>query len=273
MIHTKLEEYPVKYFSFVSIIFVAIFVNLLLNGCAHKHPGEYQMSTNADQNKQEQFEDGDDYLIYDEEIEEDLIHVSDPLFYWNKAMYHFTDKFILWLLEPAAKGYKWAVPSFVRTGVKNFFYNVGFPGRFVSCLLQGKGAAATGEVGRFFLNTTVGILGFGNPAQKYPALNPAEEDVGQAFGSWGVGNGIYVFWPILGPSTLRDSVGLVGDYFLDPSTYVDPSKYSKGIKAYDSLNEASLKIGDYESLKKAALDPYVAIRDGYIQSRNKKINE
>lgn len=221
--------------------------------------------------EQESFDDNLDFL--DEEGEEEVVEVADPLFYWNVGMYHFNDKFYLWILEPAARGYKRVVPETARTGVKNFFHNLLFPVRFVGCILQAKGSAAVGELGRFCINSTAGIAGFMNVVEDIPEYNPPEEDVGQAFGRWGIGNGFYIVWPFLGPSTLRDSVGLVGDYFLHPVSYVNPQLASWGIKSYDYFNKASFRIGDYESLKEGAIDPYLAIRDAYIQYRKKKVDE
>jgi len=104
-------------------------------------------------------------------------------------------------------------------------------------------------------------------------LNPPPEDVGQALGAWGIDHGIYLVWPFFGPSSLRDTVGLVGGYFLHPVTYVDPRSASSGIKAYDTVNETSFRIGNYEALKEAAIDPYIAIRDAYIQNREKQVEE
>jgi len=209
----------------------------------------------------------------EEEEEEEIVEIADPIYYWNKGMYHFNDKLYFWVLKPVARGYRWTLPEGARKGVKNFFYNLAFPVRFVSCLLQAKGRAAAGELGRFVLNTTVGMFGFANPAKEHPALNPPDEDLGQSFGRWGIGNGFYVVWPFLGPSTLRDSVGLVGDAFLDPVRYVEPMEASIAITAGDTVNETSFKIGDYEALKEAAIDPYLSIRDAYVQHRKKKVEE
>jgi phospholipid-binding lipoprotein MlaA len=215
----------------------------------------------------------DEPASLDEEEEEEVVEIADPIYYWNKGMYHFNDKLYFWLFKPATRGYRWAVPELVRTGVSNFFYNLRFPIRFVSCLLQAKGSAAVGELGRFVVNTTAGVAGFRNVAKAHPKLNPSEEDLGQTFGRWGIGSGFYIVWPFLGPSTLRESVGWVGDLFLDPVTYVDPKEASAGIMVYETLNKASFTIGDYEALKEAALEPYVAIRDAYVQHRKKKVEE
>lgn len=213
----------------------------------------------------------DDLDFLDEEDDEEIIQVADPLKGFNKAMFAFNDKAYLWVLKPVAQGYEAVVPKIARKGVTNFFHNLGMPIRFVSCVLQGKGRAATNEFGRFFLNSTVGVLGFGNPAGKYPHLNPDAEDLGQTFGRWGIGNGIYLYLPILGPSTLRDSVGDVGDWFLDPLSYLEPATTKMYFKAGKHTNELPGRIDDYESLKSAAIDPYAAFRDAYVQYRRQKV--
>ena len=215
----------------------------------------------------------DELDLFDDEFEEDKVQVADPLAFWNRAMFHFNDKFYFWVLKPVAKGYRAAVPSPVRIGVKNFFTNITTPIRLVNCTLQWKWQAANAEFTRFLLNSTVGVLGFGNPAKKYPELNPSEEDSGQTLGAYGIGNGFYIVWPFLGPSTVRESVGLVGDFFLNPVFYVEPMEAAVGIKAYEIVNDTSFKIGDYESLKKAAINPYDALRDAYIQHRKSKVEK
>ena len=216
---------------------------------------------------------GSDDLDFLDEEDQEPVHVADPLRGWNKAMFVFNDKTYFWVLKPLAQGYKAVVPGVARKGVSHFFYNLTMPVRFVNCTLQGKGNAAIGELGRFVLNTTVGVLGFGNPAGKYPYLNPDEEDLGQTFGRYGIGNGIYLVWPIFGPSTVRDTVGMVGDWYLDPVTYASPKLASYGIKSFDKVNETSLHIGDYESLKSAAIDPYAAVRDAYLQHRRQMVGK
>lgn len=199
--------------------------------------------------------------------------VSDPLVSWNRLMFHFNDKLYFWVLKPVAKGYRAVFPAPVRTGVKNFFFNITTPIRFASCLLQGKLGPAGRELGRFFINSTIGVLGFGNPARDFPKFNPPQEDLGQTLGVYGLGNGLYIVWPVLGPSTLRDSVGMVGDYFLDPVNYVTPWWDSAAIDGVDTINSTSFRIGDYEALKSAALDPYEALRDAYIQNRQTLVRQ
>ena len=212
-------------------------------------------------------------VFLEEDAEEEVVQVSDPLYHWNRAMFHFNDKLYFWALKPLAKGYKAVVPGPARSGVKNFFHNITMPIRMVSCLLQGKGRAASAELTAFLINSTAGVLGFSNPAQRWDELNASEEDLGQTLGTYGIGNGFYIVWPLLGPSTLRDSVGMVGDWFLNPVSYMEPTETYVGVRALDTVNSTSFRIGDYESLKEAAIDPYVALRNAYIQNRKKKTEE
>ncbi len=178
------------------------------------------------------------------------------------------DKLYFYGLKPIAKGYRFVVPKPIRQGVNNFFYNVAGIGRMANCALQGKFRAAGGELGRFFLNASVGLLGLGNPAANYPALNPEKEDLGQTLGTYGIGNGIYLVLPLFGPSTLRDAVGMVGDQILfNPIAYIKPAYIPYGLRGVNITNRLSLHMGDYEALKDAALDPYLMFRSAYIQNR------
>ncbi len=229
--------------------------------------------TQTNQGEVEEDSPDESLAFFDKDTKEEVVHVADPLSPWNRAMFHFNDKLYFWLLKPISRGYRAVIPTPVRSGVKNFFRNITMPIRMVSCLLQGKGRAASAELSRFLINSTVGVLGFGNPARRWPELNPSEEDLGQTLGSYGIGNGFYIVWPVLGPSTLRDSVGMVGEWFLDPVSYVDPTEAYLEIWTLDKVNETSFRIGDYESLKEAAIDPYVAFRNAYIQYRKKKVEE
>lgn len=219
-------------------------------------------------------EDLDEDLDYLDEEEEEIVDIADPLYYWNYGMYHFNDRLYFWALKPVAKGYRYITPSAVRNGVKNMFHNIAVPIRFVNCLLQGKVGEAGQEAALFFFDTTIGFLGFRSMAQQYPdEVKHAEEDFGQTLGAWGLGNGFYVVWPFFGPSTVRDSFGMAGDRFLNPIAYVDPTWASISITAFKTVNNTSLRIGDYESLKQAAIEPYDAIRDAYVQNRKKKVAE
>lgn len=217
--------------------------------------------------------DDDENLDYDDgPFKEERVTIADPIEPFNRAMYHFNDKLYFWLLKPVAQGYKEVVPETARVSVKNFFSNLGFPARFVSCLLQTDFSGAATEVGRFTINTLWGIGGLLDPsANKELDLQKQNTDLGQTLGVYGVGHGFYIVWPFFGPSSPRDSVTLAGDYFLYPPWYIKPWYASSGVTAYEAVNNISLKIGEYESLKGAAIDPYVSMRDAYIQYRMKDV--
>ncbi len=216
-----------------------------------------------------------DDSFYDDEFYEDegQHEIADPIYAFNKVMFHFNDKLYFWVLKPAGRGWRAVVPEKVRSGIKNFFYNLTTPIRLVNALLQAKINKAEAEFARFLVNTSIGILGFGNPAEKYDELNVDPEDCGQTLGVYGIGNGFYIVWPFFGPSSFRDTFGLVGDYFMDPVTYVQPWQASLGANVTDKVNATSFRIGDYESFKEAALLPYEAMRNAYIQSRYKSLKQ
>lgn len=213
-----------------------------------------------------------DIEITEKAGEETKAEIADPLEPFNRAMYHVNDKLYFWVLKPVAQEYGKVVPEAARVSVSNFFTNLAFPIRFVNCLLQANFTGAASELGRFTVNTLWGVGGLLDPASsKDIDLSRQDEDLGQTLGSYGLGQGFFITWPLLGPSSLRDTVGSVGDGFLSPSSYVSPWYASAGISVYDKVNDVSLRIGDYESLTEAAIDPYVAIRDAYVQYRLKKI--
>ncbi len=271
------------------LLLILLFSAFLSTGCAHKplkslpEPSDDAPLTQAREtipDKAEQTPSSpnveasieDDF--FEKEFEAKQVQVADPLSSWNKGMFHFNDKLYFWVLKPLARGYMAITPDYFRRGVKNFFYNLTMPIRLVNCLFQGKGNEAASEFSRFVVNTTAGCLGFGNPADQNPDLVVSTgEDLGQTFGKYGIGNGFYIVWPMLGPSTLRDSVGLVGDFFLNPLSYVEHSETLVAVKSFDLVNQTSFHIGEYETLKNSALDPYVALRNSYLQYREKKIKE
>lgn len=208
-----------------------------------------------------------------EESEEEAPHIADPFYIWNKGWYYFNDKFYFWLLKPVSLVYSAIFPEIVRIGVSNFFYNIATPIRFVNSILQFKMKDAGNELVRLVVNSTLGVGGFGDFAKGQLDIKRKNEDLGQTFGTYGIGHGFYLVWPILGPSSLRDTIGLVGDGFLNPINYIRPVTTSIAITSYDTVNHTSLHIGDYEDIIEAAVDPYVSIRDAYVQNRKKKVEE
>jgi phospholipid-binding lipoprotein MlaA len=198
--------------------------------------------------------------------------VPDPLEPMNRAFFEFNDKLYFWALKPVATGYKTVVPEEARVCVRNFFNNLAFPVRFANNLFQGKFFGAFEETCGFLVNSTVGLGGLADIATAVD-LKRHDEDLGQTLAVHGAGPAFYIYWPFFGPSTLRDTIGMAGDIFLDPLTYLGDYWYAPYSRGLNVVNETSLRIGDYESLKKAALDPYVALRDAYYQNRLSKIRE
>ena len=201
------------------------------------------------------------------------VSIADPIEPWNRLMFNFNDKLYFWALKPVARGYNAVVPEPVRVSVRDFFRNVAMPVRFVNSVLQGKIKGAGTELARFGINTTIGLAGFFDVAKSWFDLNAQDEDLEQTFGSYGVGGMMYIVWPFLGPSTVRDTVGFVGDSFLDVANYLNPFYIPMSIHAYDRINKTSLDLGTYEDLKESAIEPYTAFRDAYIQYRNGQIKK
>ncbi len=220
----------------------------------------------------DEYEEDESEDYEDEPFSEERVTIADPIEPFNRAMNFFNDKLYFWVLKPAALGYKAVTPEPARISVKNFFSNMGYPARFVSGLLQTDFSGAATETGRFVINTVWGIGGLMDPAaSENLQLQKQNTDLGQTLGVYGVGHGFYIVWPFFGPSSPRDTVILVGDYFLYPPWYIQPWYASTAVTAFEYLNAASLRIGEYESLVGAAIDPYVAMRNGYIQSRMKSV--
>jgi phospholipid-binding lipoprotein MlaA len=200
--------------------------------------------------------------------------IADPLEPLNRFFFHFNDKLYYWVLKPVARGYSAIIPEDIQISVRNFFDNLKSPTRAVNSLLQGQVKDSSVEVARFVLNSTVGILGLGDFAKDVLDLNSTKEDTGQTLGFYGAGGGFYINWPFLGPSNLRDSLGLIGDAYLHPFIFLDlDAEVIVGTWTLEKVNYAALTMGDYELFKETALDPYAALKDAYQQYRNGLIKE
>jgi len=217
----------------------------------------------------------DDADDYEDEYEDDgqKVTVADPIEPFNREMFQFNDFLILYVLEPAAKVQKAVIPWEFRTIFRNMLRNIRFPVRFVSCLLQGKWEKSGDEFASFFLNTTVGFLGMADVAATYPGLNHSPEDMGQTFAVWGWEESSFLTLPFFGPSTFRDALGKLPDAVIDPLFWYSNLTLSLSLRGAEAVNDTSFRCGDYEAIKKASLDPYIAIRNGFIQNRNKLISE
>jgi phospholipid-binding lipoprotein MlaA len=190
----------------------------------------------------------------------------DPFEGFNRAMYSFNDGFDQAIGKPVATAYHDALPSFVRTGVRNFFANIADLLIGANNLLQGKPADAVTDWARFAFNSSFGILGLIDIASDI-GIEKHDEDFGQTFGRWGVGDGAYLVWPFLGSSGVRDSVGLVFDIGLDPVLQHEPIRVRNAMTILRATGKRADLLDASRILEEAALDKYVFQRDAYLQRR------
>ncbi len=277
--------------------FVYIFLVVTLftfQGCTTKeakpHANHQPIQTDAltTGTSEDQMKD-DDSEAFAEEFEAEFSEqeaqtTSDPFSGYNRVMTSFNDTFILYALTPVSEAYAAVLPQPLRLGVSNAVENIQFPIRFANNLLQGKFHNASDELGRFIINSTVGLGGLIDVATNYMTTPiPAhDEDFGQTLGYYGIGSGFHVVLPFIGPSNIRDIVGLTADAYLSPivnvrglENYKIPQNFgqSVGIYSVHMVNKTSLHLGEYENLRKDAIDLYPFFRDTYEQKRNSDIAE
>jgi phospholipid-binding lipoprotein MlaA len=197
---------------------------------------------------------------------------KDPVEGFNRAMYAFNEGLDTVLIKPVAKGYDAVLPTPVRTGVTNFFGNIADLFIGVNNLLQGKPGQAASDIGRVLINSTVGILGLIDVATE-AGLEKHEEDFGQTFGRWGVGDGAYVVLPFFGPRTVRDTVGLVLDIKADPVANINDISTRNWLLALRIVDTRADLLPADKVIEEAALDKYSYIRDGYLQRRRNLIHD
>jgi phospholipid-binding lipoprotein MlaA len=203
--------------------------------------------------------------------------IFDPLQGVNRAIFFLNDKIYTLVFRPIGKGYNFILPRPVRKGIDNVFENVKYPVRVVNCTLQGKFKRAGQETAKFAVNTVGGVGGIFRPAEKIPVLaNLPDEDTGQTLAKWGIPHGAYIVLPLLGPCSLRDTVGLAGDYALNPVNwpylywYGNRSKHAWTVAppSANSLRSIPTQIDKYDTITKDAVDPYLSARSAYSQSRD-----
>lgn len=211
------------------------------------------------------------------EEKEETAHISDPFESWNKAMFQFNDKLYFWFLKPVAQTYNRAVSEPIRNLFYNFFDNLRAPARLVNNLLQGKMKGAGNELIRFVFNSTAGLGGLADAAKELLHIQKTSVDFGQTLGRYGVGQWWYIVWPVIGPSSPRDTLGFAVDRAMYPFSYISYTNISFGVATgvafFETVNNASFHVGEYEAFKEAAIDPYFAMRDAYVQNRRKMVEE
>ena len=223
---------------------------------------------------------------------EDVGDEYDPWEPMNTGVFEFNRQMDRFVLKPVAKGYDFIMPDLAQVGVSNFFYNLRFVPRFLNNIFQGKVKGAGIEMGRFLINSTVGIAGFIDVAKKIDLVTP-EEDLGQTLGFYGVKPGPYLVLPLLPPFTVRDFVGYVGDVFLNPINWMvapiieveeipsaiehknrtTSSFVQIGARVGEVVNERSQNLQKFQGVEEATLDLYTAVRNAYLQKRSQAIRE
>ena len=196
----------------------------------------------------------------------------DPLEPLNRGIYKFNDVADRAVLKPVAKVYKAVLPSFVQTGVHNFFGNLTDAWSGFNDILQGKADHAADDLGSFVINSTFGVLGLVDVAGM-SGVPKHKEDLGQTLGYWGVPSGPFLELPLLGPSTLRDTAALPGDWYGDIWTHKDPTRWRNIGTAIKYVDTRASLLDASDLVQGAALDEYEFIRDGYLQRREGQVHD
>lgn len=225
----------------------------------------------------------DEFLSEEDLYGEEVLNgsgVSDPLEPLNRVIFKFNDFLYLQVVDRIGAVYTTLTPDPVEESATNFFHNLKYPVRLVGNLLQGRFKGAWIETERFALNSTLGVAGLMRPADAYERLAPLpSEDVGQALGSWGIGEGPYLVLPLLGPSTLRDLFGLVGDRaanpLQEPFSAIEDWEWEEkaALAATEMVVRAPALITRYQKMKGSAIDPYGSLKNGYTQYRRAAVAE
>lgn len=199
---------------------------------------------------------------------------SDPLEPLNRGLFAFNEQLIRFVLRPVAKLTTILVPRPVLAHVGNAFENLGTPIRVAGSLLQADFGRAYKESGKLVINSTIGLGGFFRPSDKIPALaNIPSEDIGQAFGKWGIPAGPYLFLPVLGPTSARDLVGRTADAFADPLYWwLAERDIWIPYRASQAAVENPQRLRTYDMAIQGALDRYIVIREGYLDYRAEEVS-
>tara|TARA_Y100001958_G_scaffold153198_1_gene140372 strand:+ start:259 stop:954 length:696 start_codon:yes stop_codon:yes gene_type:complete len=210
------------------------------------------------------------------------LHASDECFEKpSRAVFKFNMAFDRIILEPIAKGYN-KLPEPVRNGTGNFTSNIATLLSIPNHILQGNIKAVGNATASFLINSTIGIVGLANPAEKL-GFSSQKEDVGQTLGTYGIGPGCYFVLPILGPTTARDSIGMIADSFIDPFAHVtwrenellgvSGQKWDYiSVKSTGAVDFRADNLTNFESLEKNSIDLYASFKSLYLQNRENLIN-
>jgi phospholipid-binding lipoprotein MlaA len=193
---------------------------------------------------------------------------------FNEKTFEFNRQLDRYVLKPVAKVYDKIMPDRLQNMISNGFDNIRFVPRLVNSLLQAKWNGAGRELGRFLINSTVGIGGLFDMAKQEFGIEKSREDFGQTLGVWGAGAGPYLVLPLLPPLTVRDAVGFFVDGAMHPLNYVLPFFWTRfGMQVGDAVNDRSLNLELYQGFEETVIDMYSAVRHGYLKRREQLIKE
>jgi len=202
------------------------------------------------------------------------IEEYDPWEPFNEKMFEFNRGLDRFVIKPVAKAYDFVMPDELKQMISRGFDNIRVVPRVVNSLLQGKWGGAGREVGRFLINSVVGIGGLWDMARQEWGIEKSDEDFGQTLGVWGAGPGPYLVLPFLPPLTARDGIGVAVDGFMDPLTYILPFIWERlAMRIGDTINERALNLELFQGFEETTLDLYTAVRNGYLQRRQQQIRE
>jgi len=222
----------------------------------------------------------DDFKLDEEwDINDELPAIEDPYEKYNRFMFNVNDKIYKRVFVPLSNIYDFLVPKKVQGCISNFIRFAATPKRFFNNLFQKKPKSAFIEFERLLINSSIGIGGIFDPAKGIFGLEQQTEDFGQTLGYYGVEEGPYFIWPIIGPSTRREIIGTIGDFPFNPLQWfavydVEPEDFFRGFRIIKRVNNYSYGVRDlYDRITEAAIDPYIAVQQAFIQNRNKQIAE
>ncbi len=202
--------------------------------------------------------------------------VHDPWEGYNRSIFRFNEGVSRFFAEPVAKAWKFTIPDFARTGLRNVFVNIAFPIRVANTVLQLKPLETGQEIARFVTNVSFGVGGLFDPASYALNLPMNREDFGQTLGYWGVPPGPFFMLPIFGPSTVRDTFGLVGDIAVSVVTFSAagvsvPFFATFAAQAGNFINSQSFVVDDIKRERESSVDFYASVRNAYVQFRENRI--
>lgn len=196
---------------------------------------------------------------------------QDPWEGFNRGAFNFNQGLDKAIVRPIAKGYHYVTPDFLEQGIENFTDNLSYPVTIVNLLLQGKLPEFGQALGRFVLNSTFGVGGLLDPAT-IEGIPRHDEDFGQTFAVWGWNDSPFLMLPLLGPSTVRDGFGLVPTYFTD-GVSIASNEFDRYEPLVGDLLTLRVNLFDFDDDLQEAADPYLLVRDAYLQNRQFDIND